>query len=88
MQQEESLSSANPVSNQVAMKEQAAGAVSTRNPTADAMMEVQTYLEEALLPKSSNHLKWGGNQPTVYPRLTKLVVERLCRDPTSAQHYL
>ncbi|KAJ8333549.1 hypothetical protein SKAU_G00415570 [Synaphobranchus kaupii] len=60
-----------------------AGAVSTRNPTADAIMEVRSYLEEPLLPKSSDPLKWWESRATVYPRLSKLMAERLCIVATS-----
>ncbi len=62
---------------------QGSDAVPTRSPTADAIMEVWSYLEEPLLPKSSDPLKWWESRAAVYPRLTKLMAERLCTVATS-----
>lgn len=57
--------------------------MATRNPTADAVMEVRGYLEEPLLPKNEDPLIWWKIRGPVYPRLSKLVAKKLCIVATS-----
>ena len=73
------------------------GLPSTRNPTADAMIEVRSYRAEALLKrvtiitnkegkkekKENDPLKWWKKREMAYPRLCKLVKARLCIVATS-----
>ncbi len=59
------------------------GTVSARNPTADAVMEVQAYLQEPLDAKNEDPLKWWESRVPVYPRLSKLMAKKLCVVATS-----
>ena len=54
----------------------------SRNPTAEAIMEVQAYQEEPLLPKNAD--PGGKVEPRYdYPRHSKLMAKRLCVVATS-----
>jgi len=63
--------------------EQVAGTVSARNPKADAIIEVRAYLEEPLVAKNEDPLKWWESRIPVYPRLSKLMAKKLCVVATS-----
>ncbi|KAM9540793.1 E3 SUMO-protein ligase ZBED1-like [Salvelinus alpinus] len=63
--------------------ERATGDAARRNPLADAIMEVRSYLEEPLLQISADPLSWWKNKASVYPRLTKVMAGRLCIVGTS-----
>ncbi|KAJ8364987.1 hypothetical protein SKAU_G00138180 [Synaphobranchus kaupii] len=58
--------------------EQVSGLVtSTRNPTADSVLEVRAFVEEPLVPRSSNPLMWWQSRGVVYPRLCEVMKRRL-----------
>lgn len=59
------------------------GLQSTRNPTADAVMEVCAFRTEARIPRHSNPLTWWGQRKVSYPQLTKVMKTRLCIVATS-----
>ncbi|KAK7162496.1 hypothetical protein R3I93_006724 [Phoxinus phoxinus] len=63
--------------------EKATGNAARRNPSADAIMEVRSYLEEPLLQRSADPLSWWKNKASIYPRLTKVMTGRLCIVATS-----
>ncbi|KAK7944951.1 hypothetical protein WMY93_000679 [Mugilogobius chulae] len=61
---------------------QVAGTVATRNPTADAILEVRSYLKEPLFDKNEDPLKWKS-RALVYPRISKVMAKKLCFVATS-----
>ena len=64
--------------------ERATGDAARRNPSADAIMEVRSYLDEPLkAQRSADPLSWWKNKASVYPRLTKVITGRLCIVATS-----
>lgn len=64
--------------------EQVSGLVtSTRNPMADSVLEVRAFVEEPLVPRSSNPLIWWQSRGVVYPRLCEVMKRRLCIVATS-----
>ncbi|XP_076118622.1 E3 SUMO-protein ligase ZBED1-like [Alosa pseudoharengus] len=63
--------------------QRATGDIERRNPTADAMLEIRSYLEEPLIPRSTDPLSWWETKASVYPRLTKVMTGRLCIVATS-----
>ncbi|KAL7875152.1 hypothetical protein SRHO_G00061220 [Serrasalmus rhombeus] len=64
------------------LEERATGE-SSRNPSADAMVEVRSYLEEPLLQRSAVPLSWWETKCSVYPRLTHVMARRPCIVATS-----
>lgn len=56
---------------------------SSRNPVADSVLEVRAFVEEPLIPRSSNPLTWWQSRGVVYPRLTEVMKRRLCIVATS-----
>lgn len=52
--------------------------VANPNPRASAIVEVEKYLDEPLLPRSSDPLYWWKERKTVYPRLYALMKKKLC----------
>jgi len=61
--------------------ERATGDTARRNPTADA---VPTYLEKPLIQRAEEDpLNWWEAKASVYPRLVKVMVGRLCIVATS-----
>ncbi|XP_039605910.1 uncharacterized protein LOC120526849 [Polypterus senegalus] len=63
--------------------ERATGDTARRNPTADAMLELRSYLEEPLIQKAEDPLSWWEAKAAVYPCLVKVMVGRLCIVATS-----
>ncbi|XP_033990013.1 zinc finger BED domain-containing protein 4-like [Trematomus bernacchii] len=57
--------------------------IARRNPSADAMLEVRSYLEEPLIPRTADPLSWWESKASVYPRLVKVMARRLCIVATS-----
>lgn len=53
------------------------------NTTASAIVEVDKYLEEPLVPRTEDPLRWWWERRVVYPRLYELVKRRLCILATS-----
>lgn len=64
-------------------EEQATGDTTRRNPSADAILEVRSYLEEPLFQRSADPLSWWETKALVYPRLTHVMARRLCIIATS-----
>ncbi|XP_039593067.1 uncharacterized protein LOC120515810 isoform X2 [Polypterus senegalus] len=63
--------------------ERATGDTAGRNPTADAMLELRSYLEKPLIQRAEDPLSWWEAKGAVYPRLVKVMGERLCIVATS-----
>ncbi|KAK0137888.1 Zinc finger BED domain-containing protein 1 [Merluccius polli] len=63
--------------------EQVSGLVSHVNAGTEATLEIRSFLQEALIPRSSNPLTWWKSRSVIYPRLTRLMMERLCVVATS-----
>ncbi|CAJ0921704.1 unnamed protein product [Ranitomeya imitator] len=63
--------------------ERAAGETARRNPSADAIIEVRGYVEEPIIPLSEDPLTWWEANASIYPRLVKVMAERLCIVATS-----
>ncbi|KAI4818229.1 hypothetical protein KUCAC02_011581 [Chaenocephalus aceratus] len=57
--------------------------IARRNPSADAMLEVRSYLEEPLIPRTADPVSWWESKASVYPRLVKVMARRLCIVATS-----
>lgn len=53
------------------------------NPTSAAIVEVDKYLQERLIPRHENPLKWWKDNRNVYPCLFELMKKRLCVLATS-----
>lgn len=53
------------------------------NPTAGGIIEVDKYLEEPILPRHMDPLKWWLKKKDAYPRLFEIVLRRLCISATS-----
>ncbi|KAL4103902.1 hypothetical protein QTP88_019219 [Uroleucon formosanum] len=53
------------------------------NPTSAAIVEVDKYLQERLIPRHENPLKWWKDNQNVYPCLFELMKKRLCVLATS-----
>lgn len=51
--------------------------IQSTNPTAAATVEIDKYLQESLLPRSQNPLKWWKENKNVYPRLFIIMRKRL-----------
>ncbi|KAK0132139.1 Zinc finger BED domain-containing protein 4 [Merluccius polli] len=64
--------------------EQVSGLVSHVNAGTEATLEIRSFLQEALIPRSSNPLTWWKSRSVIYPRLTRLMMERLCCRHVSA----
>lgn len=63
--------------------DRATGEASRRNPTADAVMEVRSYLEEPLIKRGEDPLSWWQAKASVFPHLVKVMEGRLCIVATS-----
>lgn len=48
------------------------------NSTSVAIIEVDKYLQEGLIPRHENPLKWWKDNQNVYPQLFKLMKKRHC----------
>lgn len=81
--EEEQRSSAQESSVWREFDEDNTGLQSTRNPTADAVMEVRAFRTEARIPRHSNPLTWWAQRKVSYPRLTTVMKTRLCIVATS-----
>lgn len=57
--------------------------LSNTNPIAGGIVEVDKYLEEPILPRHMDPLKWWLKKKDVYPRLYEIVLRRLCVSATS-----
>ncbi|KAK9528362.1 hypothetical protein VZT92_012530 [Zoarces viviparus] len=64
-------------------EERASGDTTRRNPSADSILEVRSYLEEPLYQRSADPLSWWETKASVYPRLTHVMARRLCIVATS-----
>lgn len=64
-------------------EERASGDTATRNPTADAILEVRSYLEEPLFQRSADPLSWWETKALIYPHLSHVMARRLCIVATS-----
>ncbi|KAE9525285.1 hypothetical protein AGLY_014353 [Aphis glycines] len=53
------------------------------NPTYAAIVEIDKYLQEGLIPRHENLLKWWKDNRNVYPCLFELMKKRLCVLATS-----
>ncbi|XP_030284370.1 zinc finger BED domain-containing protein 1-like [Sparus aurata] len=62
---------------------QVSGLVSHISANTEATLEVRSFLQEALIPRSSNPLTWWKSRCVIYPRLTHLMMEKLCVVATS-----
>lgn len=63
--------------------ERATGDTARRNPSADAILEVRSYLEEPLIQRAADPLSWWETKASVYPRLVNVMARRLCIVATS-----
>ncbi|XP_067284076.1 zinc finger BED domain-containing protein 4-like [Pseudorasbora parva] len=63
--------------------EQVAGLVTRSSSSTEALLEIRSYSEEPLLARSSNPLLWWQNRSLIYPKLTQVMLERLCLVATS-----
>lgn len=54
-------------------EERASGDTAARNPTADAILEVRSYLEEPLFQRSADPLSWWETKALIYPQLTHVM---------------
>ncbi|KAF2896786.1 hypothetical protein ILUMI_09389 [Ignelater luminosus] len=66
-----------------AFDETVSNVVSNSNPTASGIIEIEKFLEEPLLPRTSNPFLWWEERKMVYPRLYTLMQKRLCIIATS-----
>ncbi|XP_056463184.1 E3 SUMO-protein ligase ZBED1-like [Gadus chalcogrammus] len=64
-------------------EERASGDTAPRNPTADAILEVRSYLEEPLFQRSADPLRWWETKALIYPQLSYVMARRLCIVATS-----
>ncbi|XP_037389152.1 E3 SUMO-protein ligase ZBED1-like [Pygocentrus nattereri] len=64
-------------------EERASRDTATRNPTADAILEVRSYLEEPLFQRSADPLSWWETRTLIYPHLSHVMERRLCIVATS-----
>ncbi|XP_023201057.1 zinc finger BED domain-containing protein 1-like [Xiphophorus maculatus] len=64
-------------------EERASGDTATRNPTADAILEVRSYLEEPLFQRGADPLSWWETKALIYPLLSHVMAGRLCIVATS-----
>lgn len=53
------------------------------NPTAGGIIEVDKYLEEPVLPRTMDPLKWWIKKKDAYPRLFQIALQKLCIIATS-----
>lgn len=53
------------------------------NPLAAGIVEVDKYLQEVLISRKENPLKWWEVRKHIYPRLYKIMLKRLCIVSTS-----
>lgn len=63
--------------------ERVTGDAARRNPTADAVVEVRSYLEEPIIQRPEDPLSWWQAKALVFPRLVKVMEGRLCIVATS-----
>ncbi|KAK4307944.1 hypothetical protein Pmani_020336 [Petrolisthes manimaculis] len=54
-----------------------------RNPSADAILEIRSYLDEPRIQRAKNPLSWWKSKASVYPRLAQVMASRMCIVGTS-----
>lgn len=59
-------------------KETDASTATNQSPKATAIVEMDKYLSESLLPRLSDPLQWWDQRKLIYPHLYKLAMARLC----------
>lgn len=64
-------------------EERASRDTTRRNPSADAILEVRSYIDEPLCQRSADPLSWWETKASIYPRLTQVMTRRLCIVATS-----
>jgi len=63
--------------------EQVKSAKATSNPQSAAIVEVDKYMQESIIPRTEDPLLWWKTRQSIYPRLFKIVLKRLCIVATS-----
>ena len=63
--------------------ERAEGDIARRDPKADAIMEIKSYLEEPIIPRTEDPLSWWESKASLYPRLANVMLRKLCIVATS-----
>ena len=63
--------------------ERADGDTAKRNPKADAIMEVKSYLEEPHIHRTADLLSWWESKAPIYPRFANVMLRKLCIVATS-----
>lgn len=66
-----------------AFDEEVCSQLKSTNPTSAAIVEIDKYLQEGLIPRHDNPLKWWKDNQNVYPRLFELMKKRHCILATS-----
>ncbi|KAL4085139.1 hypothetical protein QTP88_011338 [Uroleucon formosanum] len=56
---------------------------SIQNPTAAGLIELDKYMQEPLIDRHDDPLKWWYERKSIYPRLYTFVLKRLCITATS-----
>lgn len=54
-----------------------------RNPSADAILEIRSYLDEPRIQRAEDPLRWWKSKASVYPRLAQVMASRMCVVGTS-----
>ncbi|KAK3888618.1 hypothetical protein Pcinc_007344 [Petrolisthes cinctipes] len=49
-----------------------------RNPSADAILEIRSYLDEPRIQRAEDPLSWWKSKASVYPRLAQVMASRMC----------
>lgn len=49
-----------------------------RNPSADAILEIRSYLDEPRIQRAEDPLRWWKSKASVYPRLAQVMASRMC----------
>ena len=63
--------------------ERAGGDTAGRDPKADAIMEIKSYLEEPIIHRTAGPLSWWESKASIYPRLANVMLRKLCIVATS-----
>jgi hypothetical protein len=61
--------------------------IAESNPTAASTIELDKYIAEPTLLRTSDPLHWWNDRKTLYPRLYTVVKKRLCVVATSVKEY-
>lgn len=56
---------------------------SKSTPTSEAIIELDRYLNEPIIERKSDPLKWWNDRRMMYPQLFKVMLLRLCVPATS-----